>query len=353
MDISIIGGGPVGLFASILLAKEGHNVIIYEKREKYLRQQVLLIHPNILPEYIQKEVVGIHKPGCFASLPPSITKPQCSIYNTKNTNFISITTSVLERILTSISKKNNVEIINKEITLKDINKLKKTSDYVLIASGKNKEFLKSINATYITQKKKYSGLGVVFQTDEDFSSSVPLLSHTQHRYRLFATKKNTWYLGINGESDSDETDEIIEDAMFFYGIKNYKIKSSFNIDIPIYKSSKFCFDNVFLLGDTASGAHFFAGSGVNTGFSGVIMFLDSLNTPNECVYFKKKMTKLISDTRKKMKPVFHEDSVIDRLCSKYDIEELFGMLEDKNFPKRTELLDKFEICYLLGDKSFD
>jgi flavin-dependent dehydrogenase len=353
MIFSIIGGGPVGLFASILLAKKGHDVTIYEKREKYLRQQVLLIHPNILPDYIKKEVVGKNKPGCFASLPPSITEPQCSIYNTKNTDFISITTSVLENILTKISKKNNVTFINKEITLKDINKLKKKSDYVLISSGKNPKFIKSIGATYITQKKIFHGLGVVFETKEDFSSSVPLLSHRQHRYRLFATKKNTWYLGINGSKENlySNENELIKDAMDFYGVEKYKIISSFDIDIPIYKASKYCSDNIFLVGDTGSGVHFFSGSGVNTGFSGILVFLESISQRNPCVYFKKNITKLISDTRKKMKPVFHEDTVLDRLCSKYDVDELYEMLEDKNFPKRTELLDKYEICYLLGNNA--
>jgi flavin-dependent dehydrogenase len=355
MNFSIIGGGPVGLFASILLAKEGHNVTIYEKREKYIRQQVLLIHPNILPDYIQKKIVGKNKPGCFASLPPSITQPQCSIYNTKNTNFISITTSVLENILTKISKKNKVKIINKEISLKDIHKLKKKSDFVLISSGKNEEFIKSISATYINKKNIYNGLGVVFETKEDFSSSVPLLEHAQHRYRLFATKKNTWYLGVNGSKEdlNLNKDEIIKDAMLFYGIDKYKIKSSFEIDIPIYKSSKYCSDNIFLIGDTGSGVHFFSGSGVNTGFTGVWIFLESILHKNPCVYFKKHITQLISETRKKMKPVFHEDTVLDRLCAKYDVEELYEMLEEKNFPKRTELLNSNEICYLLGKNALN
>jgi len=353
--ISIIGGGPVGLFASIILANEGHDVTIYEKRAKYTRQQVLLIRPDILPDYIKTEIVGKNKPGCFTSLPPSITQPQCSIYNTKHTDFISITTRVLENILTKISKKKKVTFIIKDITLNDIHKIKKQSDFVLISSGKNEEFIKSIGATYITKKNIYNGLGIIFETKEDFSSHVPLLEHTQHRYRLFATKKNTWYLGVNGSKEdlNSNKDEIIKNAMLFYRIDKYKIKNSFEIDIPIYKASKYCSDNIFLVGDTGSGVHFFSGSGVNTGFLGVLIFLDSILEKNPCVYFKKHITKLIFETRKKMKPVFHEDTVLDRLCSKYDTEELYDMLEEKKFPKRTELLNSKEICYLLGNKSLN
>jgi len=66
LNVLILGGGPIGLFAGYKLLKKGNNVTIFEKRKQYTRHNMITLQENkaldaisIIPSEITKEITKI------------------------------------------------------------------------------------------------------------------------------------------------------------------------------------------------------------------------------------------------------------------------------------------------------
>jgi len=117
LKIGIIGGGPSGSMSAILLAKKGHQVTIFEKRQTINRklcgeylcpQGVELLEKHQLKEKICHEFLPLN--GMVLSSPQGIVV-ECTFPETKQKwNGISLNRQIFDQRLLNEAHENNVEI---------------------------------------------------------------------------------------------------------------------------------------------------------------------------------------------------------------------------------------------------
>ena len=59
LNILILGGGPIGLFAGYKLLKRGHNVIVFEKRKEHTRHNILSLGQSMNGEMTSVDTLSI------------------------------------------------------------------------------------------------------------------------------------------------------------------------------------------------------------------------------------------------------------------------------------------------------
>lgn len=325
VNIAIVGGGPIGLILAVKIDKYNYNVEIYEKREKYLREQFLVFggtKSNFisgLPEDLQKKIiknVSCHIKNPVYDLDGFCYKHKTSLSshhhnkndNNKNYN-LTIEIKTLENILLEyISKNENINIIKKEFTKNDSKKY----DIIIGADGQKSFVREKLMKVKWKNLKNYEAYILHIKYTDlsnkkyNIPSSKNILNKTnlhkieekieQDRFRLIRSNTNktqfllqidkTTYnkiknIKVYGELPSDIKNTLLINS-FLMGsqptslqdnpINIYNTKVGHSEKYAIIKNNKI----FFLIGDSAMTTHVFTGEGLNVNYS----YITDIVTPS-------------------------------------------------------------------------
>jgi hypothetical protein len=387
INIVIIGGGPVGLFTTILLQNSKYinnfKITLIEKRTQYTRENIIALPLNILNKIFPKDLFEkIKVLGCFRK-----TRVNKCYKNSKNLNTFIIPLNILEKECFKYIDKTKVSIIHNCKISKD---LLKKADILIGTTGCNNYIGDNLIKTKQIHYHTYYGLGLFFENKDhkvyNYNNSKNLSRPL--RYAVFpALKPNRYYMGISISKNTyeivnnlknqlnskmikinqipDSIIKIIKNGLKFYNISNYKNIDLFPIEIKLYHSEPpiktFKYNNdsklAFLIGDTAFTHHFFSGSGIISGFK-CAHFVTKMINPLYKLGYKpgivNKYKTYIRNLRKKSWSKYATNLIIpfneiEQLIKNISRHQLEMLAKKNNIPYSK--LSKTELAFVLGCKN--
>lgn len=315
MRIGIVGGGPTGLYMAILLARSGHSILLFEKRDKYTRRQIVM---NAIPETIgghaltAQERIKYFPNACAmttAVFTDMTTAPHC-YYDTDEAFLRAIPIQDLERGLARFAMDLGV-VITREAARPKI--LSNVVDVIIGADGARSVTREALGIGMTSRKVSDA---VVFNWQREANDQVGFVKGTPHLtdssqiidggqnelFRMFPALGDSYQYGAIQIWDPEVAQKIkeiygidmtyemvkphigslVRDFSRLYAVdKKYLDRMEFNyFPISIGQANRFTgqIDNAhgFLIGDAAIGVHFFSGSGVPSGFALARLLNDAL-----------------------------------------------------------------------------
>jgi len=243
--IVIVGGGLGGLTAGILLAREGYEITLYEKK-KYPFHRVC-------GEYISNEVKPfLQSHGLF---------PQIKVANIKEFTYSAVTGKshtmpldlgafgvsryYFDQYLADIARKDGVQLMEGQsvtrltrtdsgFLIEDINGRQQVADMVIGAYGKSSNLDRALNRSFLTQESPY--IGVKYHIRTDFPKDMIALHNFESGYcgisAIEEDKYNMCYLGERTVLKQSGSVEAMEEQVLH---KNPYLKT-------LFKNSTFLFD---------------------------------------------------------------------------------------------------------------
>lgn len=299
--IAIIGAGPVGLFLAIQLAKSRScGIDLYEKRIAYTRRQIVILNArnvNRLPAEVRNKLYGARGEGCFVKPPPSDQSGRC--YVSKGARKLgAIVIRKLEMALAEyVEGIPNVNIIRKDIGIKNLQDMALDYDYIFGADGKRSNVRKWMKGKVSRHTTGY-GLVMLFNSRKRALRRTDQIQlHTQHgmtkdvsqhRFRAFRSQGKDNYIAIQLQKSEYDTikkrpssmselpadlQKTCKEAAKFYGVSLPKNKTDVRISyFPIQLTTTDFITRqlrgkarVVIIGDAFMGVNFFSGRGVNIG----------------------------------------------------------------------------------------
>lgn len=305
VDIVIVGGGPVGLFAAWSLGKAlpGHRIMVYEKRNAYTRRQVLVIQQDIVGDLPLK---NRDEHTCYIYPPPLARRSRCFRTPTRS-GLASIPTHALEEMLREeIHMLGNVDVVNEQADLSRV----PVSAAIIIASGNAREYANTLGVTShrFDPGSLFGAVAIVNCANlpigaHDNAAQREQLSAPQHRHRVFTVPSMGYtYVGVTlDKAEHDELTSKLEghqrhsphdttvpmtqlpegtrekfqlamlshDLTEFCNMENLQEVKTFPIKLestdPPAIIEPIASRPVFFMGDAAFSSHFFSGQGVNSG----------------------------------------------------------------------------------------
>lgn len=333
--ISIIGGGPVGLFTALSMRQKFSNIHInvYEKYTTYTRKQIVFIQsPAIkaisgsLDYSIVNELFGPSGIGCSEDnkqpKPTELRYVFCNTIAQKKMSYnvqSHIILSELENAFRTKCIKNNINIINRNINKADLDNIIKHSNIVFGADGSNSivrdtYFKSDIKDRHVNKKPKYA-MTIIYKAQA--KKSFKYETNIQSRFRAFISRKNKdntslHYIGCqlleseyntlcselycnqeyklteiqsNTLSEYKKLNTIINDATLYYDIS----KPTYTIQLGLFKYTLHNYDpkykkqnntHIFLVGDSACTFSFFSGWSLSNGLMYTRQLVKSLDISN-------------------------------------------------------------------------
>lgn len=387
INITIIGGGPVGLFMTILLQNskfsDYYNITLIEKRNQYIRENIVALPLDILNKIFPSDLfIKIQSLGCFRN--KRINKCYTSPTNL-NTFIIPIHILESECLKYINQSKNKITFINDTtISPTILNK----SNIIIGSTGGNDYVGKSLIKSKEIHYHTYYGMGVLFENIDHktyFESKSNANNLSPLRFAVFPSlKPNRYYMGISISKNTyhsienikdklnqnyikidqipDNIKKIIYNGLKFYNITNFRNIDLFPIPIKLYyhkPSIKLIKYNnkvklAVLIGDNAFSHHFFSGSGVITGYKSAY-FLNKIISPEHKSGFKKgivsKYKSYIKNLKKQKWSTYAKNIIIPfdeilNLIKNISHSDLIKIAKKINLPYSN--LSKTELAFSIG-----
>src|SRR5215204_5368842 len=293
MKIAIIGGGPAGLYAAILLKKQRPlaEITVYERNraddtfgfgvvfsdatldnfEKYDPPS----YRRITQEFAYWDDIAVHFRG--------------TVHRVGGNGFCGCSRRTLLLILQERARELGVTILF-ETDVDDEARFADT-DLIVLADGINSRFrdkhidhfqpqidLRSNKFTWMGSTKPLDAFTFIFQETE----WGPFIAHAYQ----YETGRSTWIFetdaetfqraGLEGLSEQQTADRMAEIFGWFLDGHPLLINRSMWRNFPMIRSQRWVKDNMVLLGDAKATAHFSIGSGTKLAMEDAIALADAM-----------------------------------------------------------------------------
>ena len=291
MKVSIVGGGPAGLYLanSIKKTKPATEVDVYEVRNESLSAFGL----GYTLQQLNTTLLAKLDPDFYQSLFPDTPSPLITqaLFKTnhderlmKFSEGFSVTRFDLMRYLRDLSETHDVNIIEKKIEESDLDTLRKNSDLLIGADGSNSvvrnRYAQQLKAESYNTKTRHSWF--YNETSQERNEAcfyafrapegvVMLTSYPLTRYKQVviieiseACANSGYFKGKSPQECEAYLSEILS--------QNGDLMSLESAGLPWYSfkmntTRNLSFENVTLIGDAATALHFCAGQGVTSAFT--------------------------------------------------------------------------------------
>ncbi|WP_315798906.1 bifunctional salicylyl-CoA 5-hydroxylase/oxidoreductase [Bradyrhizobium sp. SZCCHNRI3043] len=293
MKIAIIGGGPAGLYAAILLKKQrlGADIAVYERNRAddtfgfgvvfsdatldNFEKHDLPSYQRITQEFAYWDDIAVHFRG--------------TVHRVGGNGFCGCSRRTLLRILQERARELGVTL-QFEVDLEDESQFA-DADLLILSDGINSRFrqkyvdhfqpevdLRANKFAWMGSTKPLDAFTFIFQETE----WGPFIAHayqyeTGHSTWIFETDPETFErAGLTGLDERQSADRMKEIFGWFLGDHPLLINRSMWRNFPMIRNKRWVKDNMVLLGDAKSTAHFSIGSGTKLAMEDAIALADAM-----------------------------------------------------------------------------
>ncbi|WP_315812707.1 bifunctional salicylyl-CoA 5-hydroxylase/oxidoreductase [Bradyrhizobium sp. SZCCHNR2028] len=293
MKIAIIGGGPAGLYAAILLKKQrpSADIAVYERNRAddtfgfgvvfsdatldNFEKHDLPSYQRITQEFAYWDDIAVHFRG--------------TVHRVGGNGFCGCSRRTLLRILQERARELGVTL-QFEVDLEDESQFA-DADLLILSDGINSRFrqkyvdhfqpevdLRANKFAWMGSTKPLDAFTFIFQETE----WGPFIAHayqyeTGHSTWIFETDPETFErAGLTGLDERQSADRMKEIFGWFLGDHPLLINRSMWRNFPMIRNKRWVKDNMVLLGDAKSTAHFSIGSGTKLAMEDAIALADAM-----------------------------------------------------------------------------
>ncbi|WP_315776325.1 MULTISPECIES: bifunctional salicylyl-CoA 5-hydroxylase/oxidoreductase [unclassified Bradyrhizobium] len=293
MKIAIIGGGPAGLYAAILLKKQrpSADIAVYERNRAddtfgfgvvfsdatldNFEKHDLPSYQRITQEFAYWDDIAVHFRG--------------TVHRVGGNGFCGCSRRTLLRILQERARELGVTL-QFEVDLEDESQFA-DADLLILSDGINSRFrqkyvdhfqpevdLRANKFAWMGSTKPLDAFTFIFQETE----WGPFIAHayqyeTGHSTWIFETDPETFErAGLTGLDERQSADRMKEIFGWFLGDHPLLINRSMWRNFPMIRNRRWVKDNMVLLGDAKSTAHFSIGSGTKLAMEDAIALADAM-----------------------------------------------------------------------------